>query len=231
MLVSGGLMAGCSTPPPMNSASPRSVGTAAAQLPAPEYRLGFGDVIEIKFFNNERFNETVAVRPDGRMTMERIGDIFIAGMTPSKLDSLITAKYAEFVRNPDVTVFVRQFGGYQVYVLGEVNAPGGYPLQRNMTILQALAAAGGFKDTAKRGSVMVLRPGEQKQIEALKVDLTATIRGHNQTNEKTLYVQAQDVIYVPKTLISSTSAFLKQVYDGVLPPLDTYFQALWWRRR
>jgi protein involved in polysaccharide export with SLBB domain len=104
-------------------------------------------------------------------------------------------------------------------------------LQRNMTILQALASAGGFKDTAKRGSVMVLRPGKGKQIGALKVNLTATVRGHNQADENEIYVQAQDVIYVPKTFISSTSAFLKQIYDGVLPPLDSYFQALWWRHR
>lgn len=227
-------LAGCYSGPALNSSYKAPVhqdGMAKTSALLPEYRLGFGDVVEVKFFNNERFNETVAVRPDGRITLEKMGDIPVTGMTPLELDSLITTTYAVFVRNPEVTVFVRQFGGYQVYVLGEVNAPGGYPLQRDMSLLQAIAAAGGFKETAKRGSVMVLRPGEQKQINALKVDLTAAIRGHNQPDENVLYVQAQDVIYVPKTFISSTSAFLKQVYDGVLPPLDTYFQALWWRRR
>ena len=70
----------------------------------PEYRLGFGDEVEIKFFNNNQFNETIGVRPDGRITLERIGDIYVNGMTPSQLDSLVTVTYAEFVREPDVTV-------------------------------------------------------------------------------------------------------------------------------
>jgi protein involved in polysaccharide export with SLBB domain len=198
----------------------------------PEYRLGFGDVVEIKFFNNARFNETVAVRPDGRITLEKMGDIPVTGMTPLQLDSLITATYAGFVRDPEVTVFVRQFGGYQVYVLGEVTMPGGYPIQQNMTLLQALAAAGGPKETAKLGSVMILRHGKSESVYALKVDLANATKGANGAISKdNFYVQGQDVIYVPKTFIASASAFLKQVYEGLLPPIDIYLRAAWLSQR
>ena len=90
----------------------------------PEYRLGFGDEIEVKFFNNAQFNEMITVRPDGRITLEKIGDIYVTGMTPSQLDSLITTTYADIIRDPEVTVFVRKFGSYQTYILGEVGDPG-----------------------------------------------------------------------------------------------------------
>lgn len=196
----------------------------------PEYRLGFGDVLDIRFFNNKQFNDSVTVRPDGRITMERIGDIYVAGMTPSELDSIITAAYARFIRRPDVTVIVRKFGGYKFYVLGEVNKPGGYPLQRETTILQALAAAGGPNNSAQLKSVFILRPGRNKKIVALKVDVTELMKGNGAKISKDMfYLQAKDVVYVPKTFISNVSLFLKQVYDGVLPPLDMYLRALWWK--
>lgn len=220
------LFAGCNSMPPVQrdlTAPQRSLSAAL-----PEYRLGFGDVIEIKFFNNERFNETVAVRPDGRITLEKMGDIPVTGMTPLQLDSLITATYAGFVRNPEVTVFVRQFGGYQVYVLGEVNNPGGFPLQREMNVFQALATAGGHKETAKLGSVIILRRAEKNGVQAFKLDLNRALKDRDEAG---LLVQAQDVIYVPKTFVSNVNTFLKHVYDGVLPPVDIYLRALWWGNR
>jgi polysaccharide export outer membrane protein len=238
LLLTMGIVFDCSAPPKTKDGitkvkkEPVRIPVADEKGFFPEYRLGFGDVIEIKIFDNERFNETVAVRPDGRITIEKIGDIFAAGMTPSELDSLITDTYSKFIRKPDVTVFVRQFGSYQVYVCGEVNAPGAFPLQRDMNILQALATAGGPKDTAKLGSVMILRRGSNKNLDALKVDVKSALKGKNNVNPpEVLRVHNQDVIYVPKTAIASTSTFLKQVYDGFLPPLDIYLRAaLWWGR-
>ena len=201
----------------------------ANDSPIPEYRLGFGDVIEIKFFNNERFNETVTVRPDGRISLQRVGDLQISGMTPTQLDSIITETYLQILINPDVTVFVRQFAGYNVYVLGEVNQPGGYPITRNMTLLQLLAEAGGTKDGAQLKSVMVLRPGENGDVSAVRVDLKKPMKGDHIPER--YYVRSQDIVYVPKTFISNVSAFLKHIYDGVLPPLDVYSRVLFWSRQ
>lgn len=224
-------LAGCYSGPAMNTkyeAPVAQTGVAKTSASLPEYRLGFGDVLEVKFFNNERFNETVAVRPDGRITLEKMGDVPVTGMTPLQLDSVITATYAGFVRNPEVTVFVRQFGGYQVYVLGEVNNPGGFPLQREMNVFQAVAAAGGHKESAKVGSVMILRRDEKNGVQAFKLDLNRAIQDRTEAG---LLVQAQDVIYVPKTFFANVDTFLKHLYDGVLPPLDTYLRALWWKGR
>jgi len=204
----------------------------------PEYRLGFGDEVEIKFFNNEQFNELIGVRPDGRITLERIGDIYVNGMTPSELDSLVTVTYADIIRDPDVTVFVRKFGSYQVYVLGEVANPGGYPVERNMTIVQVLAVAGGVPFSGALGSVMVLRQGRNEEVKAVKLDVNHYLAGGRlrlTTIEKEIdisvndfFIQPQDIVYVPRTPIASIVEFLEELYRGVLPPIDIYLRALWW---
>lgn len=206
----------------------------------PEYRLGFGDEIEIKFFNNERFNETVTVRPDGRITMERIGDLYVTGMTPSQIDSLITVTYAEIIRDPEVTVFVRKFGSYQVYVLGEVARPGGYPVERNMTIVQVLAVAGGVPYSAALSSVMILRQNRNEEIQALMLDVSSYLQGDRmlitmvdkeiEVSVNDFFIQPLDIVYVPKTPMASVVAFLEQVYAGLLPPVDVYLRALLWSR-
>ncbi len=206
----------------------------------PEYRLGFGDEVEIKFFNNARFNETNTVRPDGRITLEKIGDLYVNGMTPSQLDSVVTVTYADIIRDPDVTVFVRKFGSYQVYILGEVEKPGGYAVERNMTIVQALAVSGGVKFSAAISSIMILRQGKNENIRALKIDISHYLAGEQlnidvkgidlEFSINEFYIQPLDLIYVPKTHIASIVAFLEQVYAGVLPPIDVYLRALWWRR-
>ena len=196
----------------------------------PEYRMGFGDVLEIKFFNNDKFNEIVSVRPDGRITLQRVGDIEVNGMTPSDLNQIVTESYSKIIINPDVTVFVREFGGNQIYVLGEVNEPGGFPIQQSMNLLQAIASAGGVTNAAKLSSVVVLRKKSSGELEAKKVNLSATIKGQENPGQIDLAIQPQDIVFVPKTFIANMSTFMKQIYDGVLPPLDSYLRFLYWNR-
>lgn len=208
------------------SSSPVKPPTSTRQQALPEYRLGFGDVVEFKFFINSEFDETVTVRPDGRISLMKVGEIYVNGMTPSKLDSLVTASYREFVLDPDITVIVRQFQGNQVYVLGEVTAPGGYIVQRDMTVLQALASAGGVTNMAKLGSVIILRRGHNKEPVAFKVDLGRSVKAKSRADIATndMQIQPQDIVYVPKTFVANVANFMRQVYEGVLPPLDLYLR-------
>ena len=186
-------------------------------------------MVEIKFFNNKQFNELVAVRPDGRITIEKVGDVYVAGMTPSQLDSLITATYATIIINPEVTVFVRKFGGYKVYVLGEVNSPGGYDLERDMTVLQAFAAAGGLKNSASLPNTMVLRQGRKGALEVYKIDISEYLYNENTyLSTSDLYLQPQDVVFANSTALADASTFFRQIWDILIPPATVYLQALWW---
>ena len=195
----------------------------------PHYRLGFGDVIEVKFFNNEKFNETLTVRPDGRISMQKVGDIPVAGLTPNRLSQLIAKIYARILKNPEVTVIVRNFGGSQVYILGEVNSPGAIPLQRNLTILQTLAQAGGYTEAANLKSVLLMRRLNDGTIDASRVNLRARSEQALMAND--LYVKAADIIYVPKTFIANVNTFVDQALAGFIKPLDVYLRAAWYYGR
>lgn len=193
-----------------------------------EYRLGFGDVIEVKFFNNSQFNETLTVRPDGRISMQKIGDIVVVGMTPTELSQYITRAYSRIIKDPEVTVIVRNFGGYQVYVLGEVKSPGAFPLQRNLTVLRSLALAGGQKETATLKSILLIRRKPDGTADVRRIDLSNNAPGAIQKND--IPLEAQDIIYVPKTFIANINTFLDQAFSGLIQPLDIYLRAVWWNR-
>lgn len=232
------LLVGCAVRPrvaPEASAEPRPAGdvyVAKPQPPAPdqerEYRLGYGDVLEIKFFNNEEFNTEVTVRPDGRITLQRIGDIRVTDMTPMELARLISQKYAEILLEPEVTVTVKQFGGNTVYVLGEVRNPGSYVVQRNMTLLRAIATAGGPTNEANLSSVMLIRMLDEKRVSATRSDLTQALARKDPRPD--LEVRPYDIVYVPKTFIGNIRTFMTQVYDTVIPPLDLYARSVFWSR-
>jgi len=198
-------------------------------LQVPEYRLGFGDVIDVKFFNASQFNESVTVRPDGRISLQRVGDIKVVGMTPIQLDDIITKTYEKILHEPDVTVIVREFGGQQCYVMGEVERPGSYPVVRGMTLLRAIAAAGGPKVGANLKSVILIRTDYKNHVNAKRVNLS--LDALEQDAGIDMQVNAFDMVYVPKTFISDVNAFVSQVYDVVLPPLDVWTRYKYWYSR
>ncbi|NLP10730.1 hypothetical protein GX408_10085 [bacterium] len=191
-----------------------------------EYLLGFGDVIEVKFFNTPEYNETIAVRPDGYISLQQLGDIYVAGKSTTELDEEITRGYSEVLQNPDITILVRQFGGQQCYVMGEVERPGLITMAKGMTLMRAIAAAGGPKKTAKMSSVILIRSEDLKKAEATRRDLSF---GHlSKHMEADLAVNPYDVIYVPKTFVANVGAFMSQIYDIVIPPFDAWARYEFW---
>lgn len=199
-----------------------AAGDSTYQLP--EYRIGLLDELEVRVEFHERFNELVKVRPDGRITLVSIGDLYVLGMTPSELDRIITRAYARLVRDPEVTVFVREFGGRVIYVFGEVDKPGIFELQPGMTILQAIASAGGPIRGAKLNSVMLIRQSATGSPEAYRYDLSRKALHHGEEQDDVLL--PRDIVYVPRTTIADINDFLSQFYSAILPPLDTYLRAL-----
>lgn len=194
-----------------------------SELP-PEYKILPLDELEFKFEFQPEFNEIATVRPDGRITLQKLGDLYVEGMTPTQVDALITQEYMNFTATPDLTVFVRKFTSHTIYVLGEVRAPGVFDIRSRMTVYQAVAIAGGPVRGAKMGSVVLLRRGEDGNPKPLLFDLSGSEAKKGRiTND---LVAAQDIIYVPRNFISDVSDFLNQIYAGLLPPVESYLRAL-----
>jgi protein involved in polysaccharide export with SLBB domain len=190
----------------------------------PEYRISILDELEIRVRYHERLNNIIKVRPDGRITLEDLGEISAVGMTAAALDSVITDLYSKTIHEPEVTVFVRSFANLGVYVLGEVREAGIVELKPKMTVLQAVAAARGPIRSAKMSSVMMLRRDADGAIKARRLNLNSA--SLQSAAYEDLYVQPEDIIFVPKTFIASVNNFLTQVYDGLFPPIDIYLRAL-----
>jgi protein involved in polysaccharide export with SLBB domain len=188
----------------------------------PEYKIGIGDELEFKFFGNERFNEYVIVRPDGRITLQRIGDFYVNGMTPSVLDSTITRTYSEIINAPDITIFIRKCSGKFVYVTGEVKMPGPYPLQNGLTLVQALALARWETDNANLKSILLLRRTNETTMAAQAVNVQEMLK--NGGTHADIVLEGDDVIFVPRTFIADLEHFIRNYYDIILPPWQIFWQ-------
>jgi polysaccharide export outer membrane protein len=126
----------------------------------PDYIMGPEDVLEITVWKNADLSKQVQVRPDGRISLPLIGDVSAVGRTAAQLTEEISARLKSYMENPTVSILVKEVNSYQIYVLGEVNAPGKYPLKSKTTLLQAITIAHGFTQVAARNKIVVFRFGK-----------------------------------------------------------------------
>lgn len=129
------------------------------------YTIGKGDVLEIAVWNEPEVSRKVQVRVDGRISMPLVDDIQAAGMTPMELKDVITRRLADYIEVPVVTIMIHEKAPKSYFVLGEVANPGEFTLADDITVLQALAMAGGFTEWANKRNLLLLRKtdtGEQR---------------------------------------------------------------------
>jgi len=130
--------------------------------PSP-YLLGPNDVLNIFVWREAELTQDAVVMPDGRITFPMIGEIMAQGRTVMWLKETITERLKDYVSNPEVTVIVRESRSRRIYTIGKLNRPGPYPLEPDMTVLQALSTAGGFTEWADRKFIMIIRREENKE--------------------------------------------------------------------
>jgi polysaccharide biosynthesis/export protein len=187
-----GRAAAQSVPVPATTAAAPARATTAAT--SPEYRIGTGDKLQINVYKETDLSPALQVRPDGRITMPLIGDLVAAGQTPMQLQRRLSESLKEFVANPVVTVMVTEVADRVVYVMGEVHTPGAVPLKGPMTVLQALAVAGGFKDFAKPGGIKVLRKvSGSDRVETIPFSYKDALRN----DAAVFYLVEGDTVVVP----------------------------------
>jgi len=125
--------------------------------PPTAYSIGLGDVLRIVVWKEPELTLDVTVRSDGMITVPLLGDVQAAGRTPSQLSGSLTAELDRLIENPRVTVSVSQATTARVYVVGQMLRPGEFPLSGRMTVLKALALAGGFKEFARPENIVIVR--------------------------------------------------------------------------
>jgi len=189
--------------------------------PQGQYRIGSGDALSVKFFYTAELNEDVVVRPDGRISLQLVGDVNVGGRTPDEVSQELRERYAGFLSQPNVAVIVRGFGSQKAFVGGEVKQPSMIPIDGHMTLADAVFSAGGALDTAAMSSVILIRKGEGER-EVYRVDLSGALEGEDPIP----VLRAYDVVYVPKSFIAEVGMYV-DLYINRLLPKNAAFSAFY----
>jgi protein involved in polysaccharide export with SLBB domain len=190
---------------------------SAAQAGADEhsYIIQPGDELAVDFYLNPEFNDQVAVSPDGKIILRLIGAVQAAGVTSPQLAQEIDQRYSTELRSPDAVVHVKNMPARQIYVQGQVNKPGSFPLQAGMTALQAIADAGGVTADADDDSVVLIRRDACGRPAGERLELASAVK--NPGNAEDAALMPYDVLVVPRSRIADIDLFVQHYIRGVLP--------------
>jgi polysaccharide biosynthesis/export protein len=167
----------------------------AAPVNLDRYVIGPNDVLAIDVWKETELTRVLPVRPDGQISLPLIGDVQASGLTPHELQASLTEKLRAFFEHPAVTVIVQQANSHHFNVMGEVQKPGAYAMTEPVTVLDALALAGGFRDFAKEKKIYVLRGHPDGSHERLPFNYREVIKGKNMAQN--IQLRPGDTIVVP----------------------------------
>ncbi len=172
--------------------------TGGSQRPDPrpdpgESRIGRADGLEVVVWHEPELSRVVPVRPDGMISLPLAGEIMAAGKTPAELQQGLAKTLGPFIRDASVAVLVREVNGPQVFVLGEVTKPGGFPLRGPVSVVQAIALAGGRTEFAG-DDVVWLRQKPDGATDRVELSFKDLVKGEA---AGALWLRGGDVLYVP----------------------------------
>jgi polysaccharide export outer membrane protein len=175
--------------------SPDTATQRVAPVKPDSYIIGAEDVLSITVWKEPEMSHQVPVRPDGMISLPLLGDIKAAGLTPLQLQDQLTNDMKKYISDPQVTVIVNQVNSLNFNVVGEVLKPGYYPLTRRMTILDAIAISGGFRDFAKIKKIYVLRTQADGKQVRIPFNYKNVIKGKDP--QQNIELQPHDTLVVP----------------------------------
>jgi polysaccharide export outer membrane protein len=187
-------------PTPQNSsqvASPTAKATKGIRADDPSlagYTIGEQDVLDIDVWREKELSGQVVVRPDGKITVPLVNEIYVVGMTPLQLQTMLMDKLQPFVTAPQVTVAVHEINSRKVYLMGQVAHEGVFHINSTTTVSQIIAESGGLHPYAKRNKIYVLRNVDGKQVR-FPFNYDAVIKG--KANSQDLVLKPGDKIVVP----------------------------------
>ena len=165
--------------PPQNAAAAKAAALAGQAQPmnalagfGADYRIGPNDLLEIDVYGVTELKRTVRVNSTGLVSLPLIGAIKVAGLTAQEAEAAIAARYGEkFLQDPQISVFIKEFTTQRVTIEGAVARPGIYPLTGQITLLRAMALAGGRGELANLENVMIYRTGPDGKLDSQTFDL------------------------------------------------------------
>ncbi len=161
----------------------------------PNTQLGVGDVFEVRVYGDEELSSSYRVAEDGSIDFPFIGSVTVIGLEPPQISELLATKLkdGQYLRDPQVSVFVTDYASKRVSVMGAVEKPGAFPMTTGLTVIQAIGLAGGFSPLASRNSVVITRKSKDGRR---KIPVKAEDISEGEAPD--IPLQAGDIIYVPE---------------------------------
>ena len=176
------------------------------------YKLEFGDQFDVSFELSPEFNQTVTVQPDGYITLRGAGDVHVVGQTVPQLTETLKQAYGKILKDPVISVVLKDFEKPYFIADGQVGKPGKYELRGETTLTQAIAIAGGFNDAAKHSQVLLFRRVDSDWVSAKIINVKEMEKKGNLHEDP--YLHPGDMLFVPKNRLSKIKPFLPTASMG-----------------
>jgi len=206
-------------PPNSSPDVPATPGSASREQ---VYRIGVGDELSIEVLGEPQLSRVVRVLPDGSIQYPGIGSIYVLGKTTVEATSELMTGLGRILRYPDAQLIVNSFGDQRVFVMGEIEIPGDHAFHKDMTALGAIAQAGGFRNTAQRGQVLVFRRTGPEACEVFPLDMRDAMDAEHPVGD--LGLRPFDIVHVPKTFIANLNVFVDQWMRQNISPFTLYLE-------
>jgi polysaccharide biosynthesis/export protein len=157
--------------------------------------IGNDDRLAINVWKEPDLTRSIPVRSDGKISLPLVGELQATGRTPLQLEGEISTRLKSYITEPEVTVIVEQINSQKFNILGQVAKPGSYPLAAATTVLDAIAAAGGFRDFAKEKNIYILRQSAGGHETRIAFNYKDVIKGKNP--EQNIKLEPHDTVVVP----------------------------------
>ena len=190
-----------------------SAAAAGFQERNPRYGLRKGDSFDVDFAFSPEFNQTVVVQPDGYITLRGAGSMRVEGQTIPELTETIKKAYANILHNPVVTVALKDFEKPYFVAAGQVGKPGKYDLRSDLTLVEAVAIAGGFTQNSKHSQVVLFRRVSDQLVEARLFNVKQMLQSRDLSEDA--HLRPGDMIYVPQNTISKIQRFINMPNTGM----------------
>ena len=178
-----------------SGAASRGAPTTAAPRVGEGYVIGPDDVLSIVFWKDKDLSADVTVRPDGKVSLPLLNDIQAQGRTPEQLRDALKQAALAFVEDPNPTVMVKEIKSRRVFITGQVEKPGPYPLTGETTVLQLIAIAGGMREFADGSNITILRKFEDGRTLILPFNYRDVLKRKNL--EQNVQLKPGDTVVVP----------------------------------
>lgn len=184
----------------------------------PRYRLQPTDSIEIHYRYTPEFNQVVSIQPDGFASLELVGDLKLQGLTLDQAKAAILDKASQRLKDPEITLVLKEFEKPYFIVGGEVTTPGRFEMRGSVNALQAIAMAGGFKSaSAKHSQVILYRRVGPDLAKTELIDLKAAMNPSAKAAESLIDIRPGDMLIVPQNRVSKIERFVKWASISVYP--------------